>query len=156
MATIGFIGLGRMGRPMASNLCRKGFQLAVYDVNREPMRDVERLGAHAAANVGEVAAASDVVLTMLPNSAVVEDVILGSAGVVASGRQGTLIVDMSTVDPLLTDRLATAAAEGGFSFVDAPVGRLASHADRGECLFMVGGLDEHVERARPLLEAMGT
>src|SRR5205085_10245552 len=65
-------------------------------------------------------------------------------------------VDMSTVDPLLTDRLATAAAEGGFSFVDAPVGRLASHADRGECLFMVGGLDEHVERARPLLEAMGT
>jgi len=156
MATIGFIGLGRMGRPMASNLCRKGFQLAVYDINREPVREVERLGAHAAASVAEVAAASDVVLTMLPNSAIVEDVMLGSAGVVASGRRGTLIVDMSTVDPLVTDRVAAAAAENGCSFVDAPVGRLASHADRGECLFMVGGLDEHVERVRPLLEAMGT
>ena len=156
MATIGFIGLGRMGRPMASNLCRKGFQLAVYDINREPVREVERLGAHAAASVAEVAAASDVVLTMLPNSAIVEDVMLGAAGVVASGRRGTLIVDMSTVDPLVTDRVAAAAAENGRSFVDAPVGRLASHADRGECLFMVGGQDEHVERVRPLLEAMGT
>src|SRR5205823_9474232 len=88
MATIGFIGLGRMGRPMASNLCRKGFQLAVYDINREAVREVERLGARAAASVAEAAAASEVVLTMLPNSATVEDVILGSAGVVANGRRG--------------------------------------------------------------------
>jgi 4-hydroxybutyrate dehydrogenase/sulfolactaldehyde 3-reductase len=156
MATVGFIGLGRMGRPMASNLCRKGFQLAVYDINREPVRELERLGARAAARVADVAAASDIVLTMLPNSAIVEDVILGAGGVVAHLRRGSLVVDMSTVDPLVTDRLAAAAAEHGFSFVDAPVGRLASHADRGECLFMVGGSDEHVERARPLFEAMGT
>src|SRR5436309_12240872 len=116
MATIGFIGLGRMGRPMASNLCRKGFQLAVYDINREAVREVERLGARAAASVAEAAAASEVVLTMLPNSATVEDVILGSAGVVANGRRGTLIVDMSTVDPLVTDRIAATAADNGFSF----------------------------------------
>ena len=156
MATIGFIGLGRMGRPMASNLCRKGFQLAVYDINREPVREVERLGAHAAASVAEVAAASDVVLTMLTNSAIVEDVMLGSGGVVASGRRGTLIVDMSTVDPLVTDRVAAAAAENECSFVDAPVGRLASHADRGECLFMVGATPANLERVMPLLKAMGT
>ena len=156
MAAVGFIGLGRMGRPMASNLCRKGFALAVYDVNRAPVLEVERLGARAGTSVADVAATSDIVLTMLPNSAIVEDVILGTEGVVAHGRRGSLIADMSTVDPLVTDRLAAAAAQKGFSFVDAPVGRLASHADRGECLFMVGGSDEHVERVRPLFEAMGT
>ena len=156
MAAVGFIGLGRMGRPMASNLCRKGFALAVYDVNRAPVLEVERLGARAGASVADVAATSDIVLTMLPNSAIVEDVILGAEGVVAHGRRGSLIADMSTVDPLVTDRLAAAAAQKGFSFVDAPVGRLASHADRGECLFMVGGSDAHVERVRPLFEAMGT
>ena len=154
--TVGFIGLGRMGRPMASNLCRKGFALAVYDVNRAPVLEVERLGARAGASVADVAATSDIVLTMLPNSAIVEDVILGAEGVVAHGRRGSLIVEMSTVDPVVTDRLAAAAAQRGLSFVDAPVGRLASHADRGECLFMVGGSDEHVERVRPLFEAMGT
>jgi 4-hydroxybutyrate dehydrogenase/sulfolactaldehyde 3-reductase len=145
-----------MGRPMASNLCRKGFALAVYDIDRGPVRELERLGARPGTSVADVAATSDVVLTMLPNSAVVEDVILGAEGVVARGRRGSLIVDMSTVDPSVTDRLAAAAAASGFSFMDAPVGRLASHADRGECLFMVGGSDEHVERVRPILDAMGT
>ena len=96
------------------------------------------------------------VITMLPNSAAVEDVIASSNGVVANGRRGSLIMDMSTVDPCVTDRLANAAKDFGMHFVDAPVGRLASHADRGESLFMVGANDADLQRVMPLLEAMGT
>ncbi len=156
MATVGFIGLGRMGRPMASNLCRKGFSLIVHDLNREPVRELERLGARPAARVADVASESDIVLTMLPNSAAVDDVVSGVDGVIAHGRTGSLIVDMSTVSPLTTDRIAAAAAAKGLSFVDAPVGRLASHADRAECLFMVGATAADFERVKPLFEAMGT
>ena len=156
MDRIGFIGLGNMGRPMASNLVRKGFPLAVFDVNPTPVRQLEQLGATAAADCPALAAASDLVITMLPNSASVEDVLLGSGGVLAGLRAGSGVMDMSTVDPLLTDRLASAAAERGIAFVDAPVGRLASHAERGESLFMVGGSVEAFARVRPLLDAMGT
>jgi 4-hydroxybutyrate dehydrogenase/sulfolactaldehyde 3-reductase len=154
--TIGFIGLGRMGRPMASHLCRKGFRLVVHDINPAPVRDLAALGARTAAGAPEIASASDVVLTMLPSSAIVEQTIAGSDGVLARATPGTLIVDMSTIDPLVTDRLAQAAALKGCTFADAPVGRLASHADRAECLFMVGASDAGFARVKPLLEAMGT
>jgi 4-hydroxybutyrate dehydrogenase/sulfolactaldehyde 3-reductase len=154
--TIGFIGLGRMGRPMASNLSRKSFNLIVHDVNPAPVRDLVALNARAAKDTADVASSSDIVLTMLPNSAIVEEIVLGSNGVLAHAKAGTLIVDMSTIDPLVTDRLAQAAIDRGCTFVDAPVGRLASHADRGECLFMVGASDADFARAKPLFEAMGT
>jgi 4-hydroxybutyrate dehydrogenase/sulfolactaldehyde 3-reductase len=156
MGTIGFIGLGRMGRPMASNLCRKGFPLLVHDLNPEPMRDLERLQARAATSVRAIGEEGDVILTMLPNSTAVEEVLLRDDGILAHARPGSLVMDMSTVDPLLTDRVAAAAFERGVAFVDAPVGRLASHADRGECLFMVGARDEDFERVQPLLAGMGT
>ncbi|HEY2907367.1 MAG TPA: NAD(P)-binding domain-containing protein [Vicinamibacterales bacterium] len=155
-ATVGFVGLGRMGRPMASNLCSKGFQLIVHDVNPDPVRHLAAQKAQTARTYADVAAAADIILTMLPNTNIVETVIDGAAGILAHARAGTLIVDMSTIDPLATDRLAHAAAEKGCAFVDAPVGRLASHADRGECLFMVGATDADFARARPLFEAMGT
>jgi 4-hydroxybutyrate dehydrogenase / sulfolactaldehyde 3-reductase len=156
MATVGFIGLGRMGRPMASNLCRKGFRLVVHDVNPAPVRELELLQARAAADVAELAAASDIVVTMLPNSAIVEQVVTGPKGVLAHIPGGALVMDMSTIDPLVTDRLAAAARARGIAFVDAPVGRLASHAERGESLFMVGADDADFQRVKPLLEAMGT
>jgi 4-hydroxybutyrate dehydrogenase/sulfolactaldehyde 3-reductase len=156
METIGFIGLGRMGRPMARNLCRKGFSLVVYDINHEPVAELEHLGARGATGVADVAAACTVVLTMLPDSAVVNDVIAGPAGVLAAARTGTLIVDMSTIDPRVTDCLAAAASARGCAFVDSPVGRLATHAERGECLFMVGATDADFARVRVVLEAMGT
>jgi 4-hydroxybutyrate dehydrogenase / sulfolactaldehyde 3-reductase len=155
MTMIGFIGLGRMGRPMASNLCRKGFRLVVHDVNPAPVRELELLQARAASIVGEVAAESDIIVTMLPNSAIVEQVVTGPEGVLANAKRGGLVMDMSTVDPLVTDRLAAAARGKALAFVDAPVGRLASHADRGESLFMVGAADADLQRVRPLLEAMG-
>jgi 4-hydroxybutyrate dehydrogenase/sulfolactaldehyde 3-reductase len=153
---IGFIGLGNMGRPMASNLVRKGFPLTVFDVNPAPVRQLEQLGATAVADCAAVAGASDLVITMLPNSASVEDVLLGTGGVLARLRAGSAVMDMSTIDPELTDHLASAAADKGIAFVDAPVGRLASHAERGESLFMVGATAEAFERVRPLLDAMGT
>ncbi len=156
MDRVGFIGLGRMGEPMASNLQRKRSGLTVYDTRRDPVDALVALGAQAGNGVAGVTSASDVVITMLPNSAVIEEVVLGAGGVLDAGREGMLVMDMSTVDPETTDRLAVAAGERGMTFVDAPVGRLASHADAGESLFMVGASDADFARVEPLLEAMGT
>ncbi len=156
MEKIGFIGLGRMGKPMASNLCRKGFSLIVHDVNRQAVSDLEKLQASSAADVAEVAAKADIIVTMLPNSTIVSQVIEGLGGILENARPGSLILDMSTIDPQTTESLAARAREKGIGFVDAPVGRLASHADRGESLFMVGGSDEDFARVQSLLEAMGT
>ena len=156
MDRIGFIGLGRMGRPMASNLCRKGFRLTAYDINPAALAEVEQLQAHAATCVAEVAAAADIIVTMLPTPAVVRHVVSGADGILAHARPGSLLLEMSTVDPETTDTLASLAKQKGISFVDAPVGRLASHADRGESLFMVGGTPADLARVRPLLEAMGS
>ena len=153
---IGFIGLGRMGRPMAANLQRKGFQLTVFDLNETPMDILAQLGAAKTASVAEVVENADIVITMLPGSPEVEAVALGPGGILAHGQAGMLIMDMSTVDPASTDKLAAAAGEAGLSLFDAPVGRLASHADDGESLFMVGAADADYDRVRPLLEAMGT
>ena len=153
---VGFIGLGRMGRPMAANLQRKGVQLTVFDIVATPMAVLVQLGARQAASLAEVVENSDVVVTMLPGSPEVEDVVLGADGVLAHARPGMLVMDMSTVDPATTDALTAAAAKHDASVVDAPVGRLASHADAGESLFMVGASQADFARIRPLLEAMGT
>ena len=153
---VGFIGLGNMGRPMAANLVRKGERLIVHDVNGQPARALAELGAQMAAGVAEVAAASDIVFTMLPTTAAVELVIAGPNGVLANARKGAVVVDMSTIDPLVTERIAADAAERGLAFADAPVGRLASHAERGESLFMVGASAHTFSRIRPLLEKMGS
>jgi len=153
---IGFIGLGRMGRPMASNLCRRGFDLVVFDVVPSAMAEATRLGARTASGVSGVASEATIVLTMLPDSAVVEEVLCGGGGVLTHAAPGTLMVEMSTIDPRVTDRIAAAAIAKGCAFVDAPVGRLASHAERGECLFMVGADTDDFARVRPLLDAMGT
>jgi 4-hydroxybutyrate dehydrogenase/sulfolactaldehyde 3-reductase len=153
---VGFIGLGKMGCPMAANLCRKGARVVVYDVNPEPVRALVALGADASSGVRDITSRSDIVFTMLPDSAIVERVIAGADGVLAHAKRGSVVVDMSTIDPRVTDRLAAAADAKGVGFVDAPVGRLASHAERGESLFMVGAAPDVFNRVRPLLEMMGT
>lgn len=153
---IGFIGLGRMGRGMASNLCRKGFDLVVYDINAEAVQALVKLDARAAGSIAEASKNVDVIITMLPNSAIVQEAVAGQDGILANARAGTIVMDMSTVSPEVTDQLAAATKAKGLSFVDAPVGRLASHADRGESLFMVGGAENDFARVKPLLEAMGT
>jgi 4-hydroxybutyrate dehydrogenase/sulfolactaldehyde 3-reductase len=156
MAHIGFIGLGNMGRGMAANLARKGESLIVHDVVEAPVRALVDLGARAASSAAEVAAASDIIFTMLPTTASVAEVVGGPGGVLAHARKGTVVVDMSTIDPLVTDRLAADAAARGVEFADAPVGRLASHAAKGESLFMVGAAPDTFARIKPLLEKMGT
>lgn len=153
---IGFVGLGNMGRPMAANLARKGVRLVVHDVNPAPVKSLVELGARAASSVADATKGSDVVITMLPTSAIVESVVAGADGVLTHLARGGVVMDMSTVDPLVTDRLASAATARGCGWVDAPVGRLASHAERGESLFMVGAAQADFDRVKPLLDAMGT
>ena len=153
---IGFIGLGNMGRGMASNLRRKQFPVVVHDVASAPVRALEELGAEAAGSAAALAQASDVVVTMLPGPREVLETAASGGGVLDNLRPGGLLMDSSTVDPETTDRLAAACAARGVSFVDAPVGRLAQHAARGESLFMVGASDADFARVKPLLDAMGT
>ncbi len=154
--TIGFIGLGAMGSGMACNLARAGFDLVAHDVDAARIERVVAAGARPATSVADVAQHADIVVLMLPDGPTVEDVVLGEAGVLAAGRPEQLVMDMSTVDLAVTDRLAETLVAEGRAFIDAPVGRLSSHAERGESLFMVGASDNDFGRVRPLLEAMGT
>lgn len=156
MEKIGFIGLGRMGKPMALNLQKKGFQLVVNDINADAVKELVAAGATAGSDIAQIARDCTIVITMLPSSVEVEQVSMGPAGIFANAAKGNLLMDMSTIDPLATDRLAAAAVAAGQTFVDAPVGRLAEHADRGESLFMVGASDADFARVKPLLDAMGT
>lgn len=151
--TYGFIGLGRMGRGMAANMQRKGFALTVFDVVPDALIPLTQLGAKAADSVEAVGSQSSLVFTMLPNSPQVYEV---AAQLVQTLKPGALVVDMSTIDPAISDSVASLLAKKGIGFVDAPVGRLAEHAERGECLFMVGAASTDFTRISPMLEAMGT
>ena len=157
MATkVGFIGLGAMGLPMASNLQRKGFQLKVHDLNPSPQEKLAKLGAHTAPTVAECVRGVDIVVTMLPATPHVEEVVLGRDGVLANIEAESVLMDMSTIDARGTDRVARACAERAIGFADCPVGRLVMHAEKGESLFMVGADDAVFARVEPLLKAMGT
>ncbi|HAV09602.1 MAG TPA: hydroxyacid dehydrogenase [Rhodobacteraceae bacterium] len=156
MEKIGFIGLGRMGLGMASNMQKKGFSLVVHDVNGAAVDRLVELGAEAGGSAADVAAQVDILITMLPNSAIVREVICGPGGVLSGIKPGALVMDMSTVSPETTDAVAAECAAHGVGFVDAPVGRLASHADAGQSLFMVGASKADFDRVRPAMEAMGT
>lgn len=153
---IGFIGLGAMGRGMASNCVKKGFELTVCDVNPEPVAALVKLGAKAAATPAEVAKAATIVITVLPTGREVDSVVLAAGGVMDNLAAGSLVLDLSTIDPETTDRLHAEGKRRGLRTVDAPIGRLAWHADRGESLFMVGAEAEDFARVKPLLDAMGT
>ena len=154
--TVGFIGLGRMGFPLASSLVRHGRALSVYDVNEARADEMAGALVRRERNVGDVAAACGVVFLMLPGPKEVLAVALEAGGVFDRARPGTIVVDMSTVDPATCDTLAAEAAKRGLAYADAPVGRLAAHADKGQSLFMVGADDDVFACIRPLLEDMGT
>lgn len=157
MATkVGFIGLGAMGLPMASNLQRKGFDVNVYDIDGAKMDKVAALGARKAASIAEASRNADVVITVLPATQHVEAVALGEDGVLANIDKGAVFMDLSTIDAKMTDRVAAASRAQGTPFVDSPIGRLSLHAERGESLFMVGADDESFTKVEPVLKAMGT
>jgi 4-hydroxybutyrate dehydrogenase/sulfolactaldehyde 3-reductase len=153
---IGFIGLGNMGRGMAGQLVAKGFDTTVFDLAEAPMEILRQKGAKRAESIPALVAASDIVLTMLPNTPDVQGVVLGDGGLLAAGRPGMMHIDMSTIDPLASKAMAAALAEKGIGWVDAGVGRSPAHAERGEVSFMVGATDADFARAKPILEAMGT
>jgi 3-hydroxyisobutyrate dehydrogenase len=153
---IGFIGLGVMGAPMAGHLARAGHALTVLDQDRAAAGRVARdTGARVADTPAQVAAASEVVITMLPNGQVVQQVVCGPDGVAQGVRAGALLLDTSSAEPWLTEQTAAALAARGAGMVDAPVSGAAWGAADATLVFMVGGAAADVERVRPLLQLMG-
>jgi 2-hydroxy-3-oxopropionate reductase len=152
---VGFIGLGIMGRPMARNLVQAGHRLIVLDRNPVPVAELVLLGAEVAETPGAVAARADVVITMLPDTPDVEEVALGPAGVLSGIRPGALYLDMSTVSPMLAERIAGAGAAKGIAVLDAPVSGGEVGAQKATLSIMVGGEAGAFERALPLFQAMG-
>ena len=153
---VGFIGLGRMGFALASHLLRKGVQLTVHDIQSGPVDALVAQGASRAVSIRELAASVDVVFTMLPGPKQSRAVILGDGGVLDGLRSGRFLVELSTIDTDTVDELAKVSLERGVHFADAPVGRLAAHADRGESLFMLGAAEADRTTLEPLLLQMGT
>jgi 2-hydroxy-3-oxopropionate reductase len=151
--TVGFIGLGIMGKPMAENLIEAGYDLVAYNRTREKAEDLDN--ATVAETPREVAERSDVIITMLPDSPEVEEVLAGEDGVLEGVREGALIVDMSTISPVVTEELAGRAEERGASMLDAPVSGGDVGAIDGTLSIMVGGSEEDFGRALPLFEVMG-
>jgi 3-hydroxyisobutyrate dehydrogenase-like beta-hydroxyacid dehydrogenase len=156
MATVGFIGLGTMGAPMARNILDKGHRLIVADVVPAAVASLVAAGAASARTPSEVAAASEFVITMLPDAPDVERVALGADGIVAGIRAGSFYIDMSTIDPDTTRSVGKQIAAKGASMIDSPVGKTADHAVAGTLTLMVGGADDDVARCRPILDCMGS
>jgi 2-hydroxy-3-oxopropionate reductase len=157
--TVGFIGLGLMGGPMAKNLAKAGFPLVVWNRTREKAEELVRestgLDVKAGANPRETADKADFLITIVSDPPALEEVLSGQNGAIEGLRRGATYVDSSTVSPDLVRRIGTACAQRGVGFLDAPVTGGTWGADKGELVFMVGGEKEVLERAKPVLEALG-
>lgn len=156
MATVGFIGLGQMGAAMAANLIKGGHSLNVYDISAEAKAVLAEQGAKACDTVAAVGDGADFIITMLPNGALVRDVLLGDGGVVSSLSKDALVIDMSTIHPLETDALIADLAAKGIEMMEAPVGRTSDHAIAGTLLILAGGTKAQIEKAQPLFDLMGS
>ena len=152
---IGFVGLGIMGKPMARNLLKAGYELTVYDIVGEAVEEVVGDGAAAALSSREVAAATDKIITMLPDSADSEKVILGPDGVLEGATAGKTVIDMSSIAPLVSQRIAAQCAEKGVEMLDAPVSGGEPGAINATLAIMVGGKQEVFDENFDLLKTMG-
>ncbi len=152
---VGFIGTGTMGQPMVANLLKKGFGVLAWDVVPPALAAAVKLGATAAADKADVARRADLIVTMLPSSSHVEAVYLGPGGIIESIPAGRLCVDMSTIDPGVSRRVAAALAQRTVRFLDAPVSGGVPGATDGTLAIMVGGDAGDLDEARPALAAMG-
>jgi 2-hydroxy-3-oxopropionate reductase len=152
---VGFVGLGLMGKPMARNLMRAGHQLTVFNRTPEKAADLAAEGAILARDLTEMGSGCEIVFTMLPSSAAVERTLTGVGGLIESLRAGSLVIDTSTISPLVTRRMNTALAERGVGLLDAPVSGGDVGAVQGTLSIMVGGSATDFERAGPLLAALG-
>lgn len=154
---IGFIGIGVMGRPMALNLLKAGHHVTLFARHPEKpeVQEVLQAGAKQAPSPRAVAMVADMVITMLPNSPQVEEVVAGEQGVLAGARKGLIIIDMSTIAPASSRKLGEIAAAKGAHFLDAPVSGGSQGAINGTLSIMVGGAQDIFEQIRPVLESMG-
>ena len=155
MERIGFIGLGIMGKPMAKNLLKAGYEVRVYNRSKEAMEELAVEGASLGTSPKDVAEHCDVLITMLPNSPEVRDVVAGDLGVVEGCRKGQVVVDMSSIAPLVSRELSALLAEKGVAMLDGPVSGGQEKAEKGTLAIMVGGDKEAFERVKPILEKMG-
>jgi 2-hydroxy-3-oxopropionate reductase len=152
---IGFIGLGIMGKPMARNLIKAGYSLIVYNRNRPSVDELAKEGAKAASHPQEVAAQAEVVITMLPDSPEVDQVYSGDRGVFAGAQPGRLLIDMSSISPVVARRLAAEAEKQSLDMLDAPVSGGEAGAISGTLSIMIGGSAPAVERAMPIFQVLG-
>jgi len=152
---IGYIGLGLMGKSIARNILKAGFPLTVHNRSRAAVEEMRAEGAAAADSPRQVAEASDIVFTNLPDSPDVEQVVLGASGVIEGARPGMVVVDNSTIKPETARRLAAALAEAGVSALDAPVSGGDVGAREGTLAVMAGGPRQAFDRVLPVLQAMG-
>lgn len=153
--TIGFVGLGIMGKPMARNLIKAGYPLVVHNRSRGVMEELSKEGAQTATSPQEVAARSEVVITMLPDSPDVELVYAGEQGIFAGAKEGRLLIDMSSISPIVARKLAQQAEKQGCDMLDAPVSGGEAGAVSGALSIMIGGKALAVERAMPIFQVLG-
>ncbi|SFD44189.1 tartronate semialdehyde reductase [Lentibacillus persicus] len=151
---IGFIGLGIMGKPMSQNLIKAGYELIISSSNSETNKEMKDLGAEVADTYIEAAAKAEVIITMLPNSPEVKDVILSEGGLIYGARAGTTIIDMSSIAPIASQEIGEALREKGIGFIDAPVSGGEPKAIDGTVSVMAGGDKKTFEKCLPIMEAM--
>jgi len=156
MSQIGFIGLGIMGKPMCRNLLKAGHRLVVCDILPGPVAELVEAGAERGESRRDTAARSDVIITMLPDGPDVESAVLGPGGVLEGARAGSTVVDMSSISPMVSQKVGAACAGKRVEFLDAPVSGGEPKAVDGTLAIMAGGQAEVFEKVRPILERMGS
>ena len=155
MKKIGFIGVGIMGKPMAKNLIDAGYDLVAYDINKEALNEVVDYGAERGTSPKNVAENSDIIITMLPNSPDVKKVVLGENGVIEGVREGQILIDMSSIAPLVSQEVAEELGKKRVEMLDAPVSGGQEKAEAGTLAIMVGGRKEVFEECKEILGVMG-
>ncbi len=153
---LGLIGLGIMGKPMARNLLKAGYDLTVYDINKGPVKEVVEAGAREAADVRDIGANCDIIMTMLPDSPHVKSVVLGEGGLIETIREGSVFIDMSSINPVASQEISAELEKKGVKMLDAPVSGGEPKAIDGTLAFMVGGPQDVFDKCKPILEAMGS
>lgn len=156
MKKIGFIGLGIMGKPMCKNLIKAGYDLTVYDINQAAVEELAKQGALAVGSSREAAEGNDVIITMVPNSPQVKEAVLGAEGVLEGAKAGTIIVDMSSIDPIASREICEKVEVHGCYMIDAPVSGGEPKAIDGSLSIMCGGKKEIFDRVSDILGVMGS
>ncbi|MDD4362969.1 MAG: 2-hydroxy-3-oxopropionate reductase [Atribacterota bacterium] len=152
---IGFIGLGIMGLPMAANLIKADYPLIAYDLNEKPLEEITQAGAQKANSNSDVASKSDIIITMLPNSPDVQKAVFSEGGITEGLSSGQILIDMSSIAPLVSQEIARKLKEKGVDMLDAPVSGGQEKAQSGTLAIMVGGEEDTFNTCKPILDILG-